>query len=386
MRALHVIPAVAPRYGGPSVAVIRMCGALREAGVDAVLAATDADGAGRLPVEIGRETVFEGLPAFFFARLASESVKASPGLAHWLRRNVESFDVVHVHGVFAHATLAAARSARRAGVPYLIRPLGQLDPWSLAQGRLRKRLFLGLAGRRAIEAASRIQWTTEDERRLAPREVSRRPGVVIPLGVDEDLFGGPAEPPATRSRTVLFLSRLHEKKNLEGLVEAFLEVVRGEGLSGWRLRIAGEGDAAYSKRLRELVGRGDTGARIRFVGWLSGDEKRRALREAALLALPSRQENFGIVVAEAMACGTPVLVSEAVNLASMVREAGAGWVVSLDHGDLRRGLCEALRSDEERERRGRAALSVAETRFRWPAVGRALAAVYSDLAREKRAP
>lgn len=384
MRALQVIPAVAARYGGPSVAAVRMCEALRGAGVSSVLAATDADGFGRLSVEVGRETTFEGSQAFFFPRLASESLKLSPALASWLAKHVAGYDVVEIHGVFSHATIAAARASRRSGVPYVVRPLGQLDPWSLSQGRFRKRLFLALAGGRALEGAAGIHWTAEEERRLAPAAVSSQRGFVIPLGVEDELFEADGEPYQSRGRTVLFLSRLHAKKNVEALIAAFAEATRSPELSSWSLRIAGEGDPGYSGRLRELVRSLGAEARIRFVGWLSGPEKRRALREASLLALPSRQENFGIVVAEAMACGTPVLVSEAVNLAPVIREREAGWVVALDTPALLRGLREALGSDGERERRGRAARALAAERFRWSAVGRALAVAYSELIRERQ--
>lgn len=379
-----MIPAVAARYGGPSVAVVRMCAALRHAGVSSDLVATDADGPGRLAVEVGSETTFEGSRAFFFPRLASESLKFSPALASWLAEHVAGYDVVEVHGVFSHATLAAARASRRNGVPYVVRPLGQLDPWSLSQGRVRKGLFLAVAGRRALEGAAGIHWTAEEERQLAPAAVSSQRGFVIPLGVEEELFEADGEPSPVRGRSVLFLSRLHTKKNVEALIVAFAEATRTPEHSSWSLMIAGEGDATYSGRLRDLArGLGAEG-RIRFVGWLSGPEKRQALREAALLALPSRQENFGIVVAEAMACGTPVVVSEAVNLAPVIRERGAGWVVPLDTSALVDGLREALGSEEERERRGRAARALAAERFRWSAVGRALAAAYSDVIRQRK--
>lgn len=379
-----MIPALAARYGGPSVAALRMCEALRGAGVSTVLAATDADGPGRLAVEVGCETTFEGMQTLFFPRLASESLKFSPALASWLAKHVAGYDVVEVHGVFSHATIAAARASRRNGVPYVVRPLGQLDPWSLSQGRLRKRLFLAVAGRRALEGAAGIHWTAEDEKRLAPAAVSSQRGFVIPLGVEEELFEEDGEPPQARGRTVLFLSRLHAKKNVETLIASFAEATRTPELSTWSLRIAGEGDPTYSERLRELVRSLGAEARIQFVGWLSGPAKRQALREAAFLALPSRQENFGIVVAEAMACGTPVIVSEAVNLAPVIRERGAGWVVPLDAAALVRGLLEALVSDQERERRGRAARVLAAERFRWSAVGRALAGAYAELIRERK--
>src|SRR5216683_7337951 len=128
MRVLHVIPSVAPRYGGPSNAVLAMCRALGRKGVDVLIATTDADGEGRLPVEHGRVTSYGGTPAIFFPRQWSEAFKYSHPLAHWLDQHVADFDAVHVHAVFSHACLAAGQACRRAGVPYVVRPLGTLDP------------------------------------------------------------------------------------------------------------------------------------------------------------------------------------------------------------------------------------------------------------------
>src|SRR5205085_1067284 len=131
VKVLHVIPSVAPRYGGPSRAVVDMCRALRGGGVDTLIATTDADGEGRLAVELGRHTLFKDVPAIFFSRQWSEAYKYSRPLAHWLDAHVGDFDVVHIHAVFSHACLAAAKACRKRGVPYVVRPLGTLDPWSL---------------------------------------------------------------------------------------------------------------------------------------------------------------------------------------------------------------------------------------------------------------
>src|SRR5213079_3046142 len=109
---------------GPSQAVFEMCRALDEQGVDALVVTTDADGSGRLKVARARPITHRGVPAIFFSRQWSEAFKYSHPLAAWLKHNVGSFDVVHIHAVFSHSSLAAARACRRHSIPYIVRPLG----------------------------------------------------------------------------------------------------------------------------------------------------------------------------------------------------------------------------------------------------------------------
>ncbi len=121
--------------------------------------------------------------------------------------------------------------------------------------------------------------------------------------------------------------------------------------------------------------------KVLMVGWLGGRAKVAALRGAALLVLVSQQENFGLVVAEALACGTPVLVSTEVNLADEIRAAEAGWVVPLEPTALLETLAYALGHDDERVRRGRAGCALARARFTWPGVAAELASLYRAVAR-----
>src|SRR5678816_659484 len=136
MRVLHVIPSIDERSGGPATAIIPMCRALMQQGIEVLLVTTDA---GLSETNVAE---YKGVPAEF-----GESFKYSRPLAAWLTANIRDFDLVHVHAVFNHSSVAAARACRRAGVPYVIRPLGTLDPWSMSQKSLRKRLFWQVAGR-----------------------------------------------------------------------------------------------------------------------------------------------------------------------------------------------------------------------------------------------
>lgn len=386
MKVLHVIPAVAPRYGGPSRAVLDMCRGLLAEGVDVLLVTTDADGPGRLQVTPGATVAYEGTPTRFFPRQVSESFKFSMPLSRWLHRHASGFDAVHIHAVYSHSSLAAARACRRHGVPYVLRPLGSLDPWSLSQKAIRKRVLWHLGVRLMLQRAAAIHYTTAAEQRLAEQRVGPTKGVVIPLGVDPGaLAAGPTALAGFRTRHpalgerpyVLVLSRLHPKKQIALFLDAFLDVTRRDGLDRWRLVVAGDGDPSYVSTLRRRVAeRG--GGRVLFTGWLDGADKQAALSGASLLALPSRQENFGLAVLEALAVGVPVLVSTHVNLADEIERAKAGWVVPLEHDAMTAALRTALRDEAERAARGRAARACAAL-YAWPAITRQLRSLYASL-------
>jgi glycosyltransferase involved in cell wall biosynthesis len=374
VKVLHVIPAVAPRYGGPSAAIAPMCRNLVAEGVEPTIVATDADGEARLDVPIGEPTRWNGVPAVFFRRDWNESYKYSRGLARWVAEHVVDYAVVHVHAVLSHAPLAAARACRRAGVPYVVRPLGTLDPWSLGQKALKKRALLAMAGRRMLEGAAAIHYTTAEEQTAVERALGLSRGVVIPLGVDADAFADALMPAGARHADpyILVIARLHAKKNLETLIEAFAGAAAA---AAWRLVIAGDGDREYVAGLRQLASRLHVDSRVEFAGWVDGDAKRLLLRNAAVFALPSRQENFGISVLEALAAGVPVLVSPQVNLASAIEAAGAGWVVDGDIAPIRAAIERALADPRDREARGCAARQLAQ-HYTWPHIAKELAAMY----------
>ena len=384
VRVLHVIPALASRYGGPSAATFGICRALASSGVETVVASTDADGPSRLDVPIGRIETYHDVPVIFFPRQFSESLKYSSALAHWLRTHVHEFDLAHVHAVFSHSTLAAGQACRAAGVPYIVRPLGTLDPWSLSRHRGRKQLMLMLGLKRVLADASAIHYTAVAEQSLAERELPWLPrGYVSPLGVNDELFVTSDESPGTRPLEVLSVSRLDDKKGVDVLIEAFHMLTEDDALADWRLTIGGDGSPDYLAQLRTSAERGPAGHRITFCGWLDDRERRQRMRSASLFALPSHQENFGIALVEAMACGLPAVVSPGVNLGDELAAAGAGWVVERRPQALADTLGRAMRDADERTARGVKAALFAR-RFRWDQVTHGLQAMYESVLRNPR--
>ena len=135
MRILHVTSTLAPRYGGPSTTVLRLCRALTERGHEVEVYTTNIDGAGALPVELGTPVLVGGVPVTHFAVHRPRTFATSFGLALALRRSIGMFDSVHVHSLYLCHTLVAGRLCRRFGIPYIVRPHGTLDPYHRARHR-----------------------------------------------------------------------------------------------------------------------------------------------------------------------------------------------------------------------------------------------------------
>ena len=375
MRVLHVIPSVAERSGGPATAIVPLCRALQEHEIDVALVSTN-EGLPQINTDSLRD--FKGVPTRFFPVQLGASFKYSRPLAAWLNQNAREFDVVHVHAVFNHSSLAAAAACRSAAVPYVVRPLGTLDPWSMKQKPVRKRVFWHVSGRKIISRAAAVHYTAQAEKEATERFLAINHGRVIPLGVEachESRAAGIAEwfPVLHDEPYVLVLSRLDPKKGLDTLIQSFIALVRRQEFASWRLVIAGDGPRDYVAALKAKAANSH---RIIFTGWVEAEQKEALLQNAALLALPSRQENFGFCVLEAMARGVPVLLSPQVNLARDIEAAGAGWIVG--RAELTSGLAAALAAESERASRGHAAHTFAQ-RYSWQKTATDLIDLYNEV-------
>jgi glycosyltransferase involved in cell wall biosynthesis len=391
VRILHVIPAVAPRYGGPSRVIFEMSRALRGVEAEILIATTNADGPGELDVEIAKPTRFQEMDTIFFPVTLSERFGYSPQLSRWVKQNVRNFDVVHIHAIFSHSSLVTAKACRSSDVPYVVRPLGSLDPWSMNQGFWRKHILWHASVKQMLKGAAAIHYTTKEEQQLAENSLGLQSGVVIPLGVEMNTAAASEQSNSGSKREafgglyVLSLSRLHPKKNLESLIKAFAVVTSHEELSHWRLMIAGDGEQNYVDGLKHLVVTTGAEKRIILTGWLSGADREAALRNAQLLALTSLQENFGLCVAEAFSYSVPVVISDRVNLASEVESANGGWVTGLRPEQIESALRAAMTDAAERVLRGRAARNLLAPRFSWATISADLIDLYRAVVSEHHA-
>lgn len=358
-----------------------MCAALQSQGISVEVASTDAGLDHSSGLELERLISYKGLPVILFPKQLADSFKYSRPFSRWLDENVTQYDLVHIHSVFNHSCIAAARACRKQGVPYIVRPLGTLDPWSMNQKSFRKRVFWHAGIQRMLDGASAIHYTASGEQEAVESSLNLKNGFVAPLGVNVSdgapSNGGPGV--AGGHPFVLTLSRLHPKKELETLIKAFLAAAGKPGLEHWRLVIAGDGEADYVNRLKEVAGINKPDSPVLFTGWLKDEKKEAALRSASLVALVSRQENFGLCIAEAMAHGVPVLVSPQVNLAADIEQSRSGWVAPIDKERLAAVLMDVMSDEDERKARGRAGKELAQRRFTWEVIARQLAQVYAAI-------
>jgi glycosyltransferase involved in cell wall biosynthesis len=358
------------------MAIVPMCRELQKQGIEVFLVATDA---GLRGVDSSRVVDYEGVPAIFFPTQFGESFKYSRPLSVWLEANAAAFDVGHIHAVFNHSSVAAARAFRKARVPHVIRPLGTLDPWSMKQKALRKRVFWSLAGKTMMNGAARVHYTSQTEKTATETLLGVNHGQVIPLGIDTivDSTNG-AHRDQSRDPYVLVLSRLHPKKGLNVLIDAFIALTHRAEFDHWHLVIAGDGPADHVALLKRNAAAAPD--RILFTGWLDGERKQEMLRNASLLALPSYQENFGLCVMEALAQSVPVLISPHVNLADEIKAANAGWITPVEKQALTEILAAVLNNPEELAKRGRAGKSLS-SRYSWERVATDLVELYMEIAR-----
>lgn len=379
MKVLHVIPSLSLVHGGPSRAMALIETALAQQGVEVHTATTDDDGPARhLDRALGQPLAENGAMRIYF-RKQTEFYKPSMPLARWLADHAGDYDLIHLHALFSFSTTAGAWAARRAGVPYVVRPLGTLDDWGLNNRRpALKRASLRWIEAPLLRASAAVHFTSEAEAIQARALGIGWREAIIPLAVEA--FARPGGVQTNRWR-VLYLSRLAPKKNLEALIDAMPLLT--DALAQVELRIVGDGDPAYvaalKARAQALRGR----ASISWGGHLEGEDKARELAEAGAFALPSHSENFGIAAAEALAAGLPCLLGRGVAIAGSVVDAAAGFAVDPDPEAIADGLRRIIREAPRRELMAANARALAEREFSLQAMGKRLVQLYADILQQR---
>jgi len=322
-KILHVLSSLDKRDGGPIRAVVDLSAEGVAYGLESHLLAPG-------PLELADNPMAEGRihiapPAVF--RL----FRYAPGLRRWLRQHVREFDGVVIHGMWLYPGYAAAMECLRAGVPYACFPHGMLDLYPVNRSgfirRVKKHLYWRLVERWLYEGAAAVVFTTQRELKNASAtfRINNRKLVVVPYGIapmhrhagrpcNEKLW----QPPDRR--VALFFGRVHPKKNVGFLIEAWN---KASVAPDYHLVIAGPGDPGYLAHLEKLAAAGPYRDRIHFAGWVAGADKAYLLERAQWFLLPSLQENFGVAVLEAAQAGCAVAISNEVYLADYLSPESA---------------------------------------------------------------
>jgi len=309
----------------------------------------------------------------------------SPELARALAAAAPATDLFHINSFWLHPTFAAARMARDQDVPYILRPAGTLEPWSLKRRRLKwlkKALYLSLVAKSTMEHAACLHACSMKEAESFRQIGYRGPVAIIPNGVDTEHYTpGDAEEanaywPQLKDRPVLvFMSRLSPEKGLDLLIPLWAEFVRSKAHRDGILVVAGPDDRGYQATVAAMIDRHGLGAHVLMPGMVRAEKRRALLRRADIFTLPSYSENFGIVVAEALACGTPVVATTGTPWQDL-ETAGAGRWVSPTQDHLRTALHELLTmSDSERQQMGRKGRALVCQRYTWDQAARKLVTV-----------
>lgn len=382
-KVLHVIPSIAAVHGGPSLMVQLMAQGLSGAGIEVHIATTNDDGTGLRAEPCGQPVVRDGLTWWYFER-QTRFYKYSRPLSRWLAEHVTDYQVIHIHALFSHASVAAAYWAQRRGVPYMVRPLGTLNRWGMDNRRpWFKMLSFHFIESRILRNASLVHFTSEQERTEAALLNVPMRSAIIPNPVPETsrqaspLNFRSVHPELAGREIILFLSRLDRKKGLDLLLPAFALVHRR--FPSAALALAGSGDQELARELHAKATEFGITADVFWLGFLQGDDKIAALAAADVFVLPSWSENFGIAVVEAMAAGCPVVVSDQVAIHNDIAGANAGLVVPCRVEELAEALCRMLEDRPGRVAMGLKGKCLTQTHYSLAAVTTKLVAAYEGI-------
>jgi glycosyltransferase involved in cell wall biosynthesis len=328
MRILHFISSIDPATGGPIEGLRQRCAIYREGGHEVEIASLDSP-------EFVRTLDF---PAPLFGLGPGRGTYAySPHAVPWLKQNLSRFDLVFVNGVWNYNTLAAHRALVGTDIPWAIFTHGMLDPYFKQQfplKHIKKSIYWYLSLGKVLRDASAVLFTCEEEKLLARQSFARYKvnEIVVPYGTygpDCDTAVAAEDfltqfPELRGKRLAISLGRIHPKKGTDILIESFAATLAKD--PAWHLVIAGPDKVGWQKDLQALAKRLGIPDRITWTGSLAGAMKWGAFSASEVFVLPSHQENFGIVVAEALACALPVIVSDKVNIWREIVASSAGMV------------------------------------------------------------
>ena len=352
-RILLVMASAHQRKGGPSTAVRALAEALTLLGHRVTVTSHDDSLTARGDVQLTNGVEYRRF------KLTLPRLQYSFSYGRWLRQNAAQFDAAVVHSLFLPHTAQAGRALRKARIPFAVRPHGSINPSDMRNKRKLKVLYLKTIERPTLRAA-RFLFCTSDQEAATAQAWGET--VVIPLGANRPMLFAQAR--NAKAYGAVFIGRITEKKGIEIALDAFARLAKAR--PDKRFLIAGPDDegllAQNSARIHELESLGALEVRGP-VGEIERDE---VLSNSEVFVLPSRDENFGIAVAEAMAAAVPVVITPGVSHSTVVNEFGGGLVVERTASAVAAGIAQVWNlSDDGYNRMAKEASQIARERYSW---------------------
>jgi glycosyltransferase involved in cell wall biosynthesis len=374
MKILFIVPSYKPAdiYGGTIVVITKLTEQLAREGHDVSVYTTTANGKVELNVIPGKELDVDGVKVTYFKRITGDHTHISTDLWKALYKNVKSFDVVHIHSWWSPLILGAAAICKLRGVKPVFSPHGMLSSYIMETNNAgKKKLIHDFVGKRLLKN-SWLHVTAETEWEESLNIIPDWKGKVIPNLVQL------SEKTNLRSNnqvfTIGFISRIDPKKGLDILIKALSKVD-----FNYQLQIAGEGETEYVNELKQIAVQEGNSEKLEWVGWKKGEEKFTFLAGCDLFALTSHNENFAVVVIEALSVGTPVLISKNVGLYKYVEDRNLGWITSMSTEEITIQLNACFKDLEKLQRINQTAPDLITREFNESVLARQYLDLYNSL-------
>lgn len=363
MKIIQVVPHVRNEASGPSYSCVRLSRELAAQGQEVILTSLmdgQAAPSARFSHLIFEESTFPPL------------ISRSPQLRGALIELVRGAELIHNHSLWLMPNVYPGWAAQKTGKPLIVSPRGTMSDYSWSRSRFKKRLFWAAMQGSVVRNAAMLHATSESELVDIRRKGLEQPVCVVPNGIDIPEVAD-ACPKSRNKRQLLFLARIHPTKGVDILLRAWARIsVRHPD---WELRIVGPDNGGYLDQMKSLA-TSLALQRVRFLGPLFGEDKLQAYRSAEIYILPTHSENFGVSVAEALAAGTPAIVTKGAPWAGLERQ-GAGWWVDIGLAPLIDCLDAALTSSpEDLKTMGTLGRNWVASEFSWDRVAEEMIASY----------
>ena len=328
MKVLSFVSSLDLSSGGPSRSVPMLAKGLAELGVDITLMAIRSENMNIHALEGTSVKLKVISPSFSRKEIAKYLAD-------------ERFDLIQIQSVWEMPYHKVIVEARKQNIPYIVTPRGMLEPWSLSQKKWKKRLAWCLYQRNDVQKSACVFTTAKMEADHVSELGITTCKAVIPNGIETDAYPCKSSIEGIKKQ-VLFLSRVHVKKGIELLFEAWKRI--HSDYADWQLLVIGNGEAEYIHNLENRVESLGLKDSIKILPPVFGEAKIKVYQESALFCLPSFSENFGMVIAEAMSCGTPVITTTNCPW-NILNETNTGWCIDLSVDNLENALREAMGMD-----------------------------------------